>query len=169
MVDFAGDPEASRLSDAEAVEWLVMHGFDLPDDLAGLADNHTFQPGPPLPKDATKDHERLEDIPTDAKPTWNKDKGELTLGGHIVKKVRSVSVAKNVVRILDVFEEDGWPDRIDDPLDPSKNQQRLHEAIKRLNDNLTHIHFKADGTGQGIVWERLDRPGTAPDDSEVPF
>jgi hypothetical protein len=62
-------------------------------------------------------------------------------------------VAKNVVKILDAFQEDGWPKRIDDPLQPSKDQQRLHEAIKRLNDNLDILRFRADGTGQGILWE----------------
>jgi len=98
---------------------------------------------------------RIEATNETSKPTWNRDRGELSLDGDVIKRVRSVTVAKNVTRILDTFEDDGWPDRIDDPLDPSNSQMRLHEAIKRLNDNLTGIKFRADGTGQGIVWERI--------------
>ena len=75
--------------------------------------------------------------------------------GKLIRRIRSVSVAKNAVRILDAFEEEGWPVRIDDPLSPSKNQQCLHATIRRLNDDLSAIRFHADGTGAGIVWEEL--------------
>ena len=63
-----------------------------------------------------------------------------------------------MVRVLDVFEEESWPDRIDDPLDPSKtkDQQRLHQAIRRLNENLDLIRFGADGTGEGVIWQPTD-------------
>jgi len=98
------------------------------------------------------------------KPTWQRDTASLFFDGKPIKKIRSVTVAKNLVRILDDFEEKGWPDRIDDPLSSSKDQQRLHEAIRRLNGKLSAIRFHADGTGTGIVWEELatdDRTGTA--------
>ena len=98
------------------------------------------------------------------RPIWDRERGELTYRGTVIKRVRSVSVAKNVVRVLDAFQEDGWRDRIDDPLDPSKDQQRLHETIKRLNDNLEIIRFRADGTGQGIRWEL-----TAPEPPQEPL
>jgi hypothetical protein len=59
--------------------------------------------------------------------------------------------------ILRVFEEEGWPPRIDDPLDraPDRDpQQRLHDAVRRLNGNQSRcrIRFSRDGTGQGILW-----------------
>ncbi|MBU4400999.1 MAG: hypothetical protein KKE86_16920, partial [Planctomycetes bacterium] len=123
-----GPPEARRLNDEEAVDWLVRHGHEAPSDVANLAKNSLFTPGKPNPPQQVS-AERIV-------PSWNKDRRELTFRDTIIKRVRSIFVAKNVVRVLDAFQEDGWPNRIDDPLDPSKNQQRLHETIKRLNDNL---------------------------------
>lgn len=92
------------------------------------------------------------------KPRWDRDKSRLLLDGRVIRKVRGRTVAKNVVKVFEAFEEEGWPDRIDDPLDPSKDQKRLHETVKRLNDNLDVIRFRADGTGQGFVWERIPPP-----------
>lgn len=96
-----------------------------------------------------------EDSNAAGKPKWNRDQGKLYYDERKIKFIRSISVAKNVVSVLDAFEEEGWPNRIDDPLSPSKDQQRLHETIRRLNDNLAVIRFRADGTGTGIVWEEL--------------
>ena len=92
---------------------------------------------------------------TQPKPSWKKDEATLFYKGVVIRSIRSISIAANVVKVLDAFEEEGWPVRIDDPLDPSKNQQRLHECIKRLNDKLEDIRFSADGTGQGIRWKPL--------------
>ena len=74
------------------------------------------------------------------------------------------------MKVLDAFQEDGWPDRIDDPLSPSKDQQRLHETIASLNENmaLPLVHFRADGTGQGIVWEATSQEPPR-DGNEIPF
>ncbi|MCA9075835.1 MAG: hypothetical protein KDA93_12430 [Planctomycetaceae bacterium] len=63
--------------------------------------------------------------------------------------------------VLCAFEEDGWPERVDDPLPPQPDQdskRRLADTIKCLNRKQVNklIHFRGDGTGQGIVWERVD-------------
>jgi hypothetical protein len=64
--------------------------------------------------------------------------------------------------ILSAFEEQGWQRRIDDPLPPKhgrqSRKQRLHDAIKRLNQGHKHnvIRFLADGTGTGIRWKFVD-------------
>ena len=92
---------------------------------------------------------------TRAKPSWNKDQATLSYKGVVVKRIRSVTVATNVVPVLDTFEREGWPHRIHDPLGDQKDQQRLHECIKRLNKKLEAIRFEADGTGQGIRWKPL--------------
>lgn len=86
------------------------------------------------------------------KPSWNRELAKLSYDGCEIKSVRSISVAKNVVKILDAFQEEDWPTRIDDPLAPP-DQQRMHETIRRLNDKLSSIRFRADGTGEGIIWE----------------
>jgi hypothetical protein len=155
-------PEAERLDPIAAVSWLMSNGFPLPADVAHLKEKLLFVPGPPTPSPKDPAKQTI--------PAWNKDRCELTYRGSVIKRVKSASVAKNVVRVLDAFQEDDWPDRIDDPLDPSKkkDQQRLHETIKRLNDNLDVIRFRADGTGQGIRWE-LTAPELPQEPPDTPF
>ena len=93
-------------------------------------------------------------------PDWNKSLGELRFDGQLIKRVRQLKVATNVIQILDVFQEEGWPSHVEDPLSPIKtlrqNQtQRLQEAVKSLNQGLKVIRFRTDGTGEGVVWERV--------------
>lgn len=47
-----GPPEAHRLSDADAADWLLRHGHELPEDVAHLAENSLFRPGAPNPSPA---------------------------------------------------------------------------------------------------------------------
>jgi hypothetical protein len=150
---------AALLEEKEAIAWLLRYDYSLPKDLEGHDAELFFVPGSPKPA-----AQMGVDRPV---PAWNKDRGELSYRTVVVKRVRT-AVATNVVKVLDVFQEEGWPDRIDDPLDPSKDQQRLHETIKRLNDNLKEIRFHADGMGQGIVWEAT-APEPPPNSLELPF
>lgn len=93
-------------------------------------------------------------------PDWNKSLGELRFDGQLIKRVRRLKAATNVTRILDAFQETGWPSQMDDPIpeEPSLQQtptQRLQETVKSLNQGLKAIHFRTDGTGEGVVWERV--------------
>ena len=157
--------EANRLNDNDAVDWLLRYGFAPPADVAHISSEVVFRPGMPAGKEEAGQNTHGN---SNAKPQWDRNLGKLYLNGAVIRKLRSVSVAKNIVKVLNVFEEEGWPERIDDPLAPP-DQQRLHETIKRLNNNLQEIKFRADGNGQGYVWEYLDRPETAPDSSGIPF
>jgi hypothetical protein len=74
------------------------------------------------------------DRPTNRAPTWDRQRRELRLGTQVIRRVPRPNVARNVVMVLDAFEEAGWPPRIDDPLKA--------------------IHFCADGTGKGFAWRR---------------
>jgi hypothetical protein len=85
------------------------------------------------------------------KPHWNKVRGDLLLGGRAIKHVQNIGQATNVVKVLDSFQEEGWPEKIDDPLDAGK----LRETLRSLNENLTEIRFGGDGTGEGIRWTIL--------------
>ena len=58
--------------------------------------------------------------------------------------------APNQAKILSSFEEEGWPKRIDDPLKRGKLRQTLKDLQKKFKD--APITFRADGTGQGILW-----------------
>ena len=96
-------------------------------------------------------------------PTWDTQKRELRVNGIIVK--RFVQTAPNQQAILAAFDEEAWPHRIDDPLSPHPEQdpkRRLSDTIKCLNHKQTHklIHFRGDGTGEGVTWELVDGDGS---------
>jgi hypothetical protein len=78
--------------------------------------------------------------------------------GERVKSLRYDAANQRLV--LDAFEEEGWPQRIDDPLPPRKRhsrKKRLRETVEALNKGLhpPHLRFHGDGTGQGIRWEAV--------------
>jgi hypothetical protein len=81
-------------------------------------------------------------------PRWDNSCSSYTLylGTRIARRV--VPRASNVIKVLDAFEEEKWPERIDDPTDAGK----LHETLRSLNQGLQGMRFRADGTGQGICW-----------------
>jgi hypothetical protein len=94
------------------------------------------------------------------KPVWNPIRREVTLNGAVIKRFRRP--AQNQIRLLEAFQEDGWPEFIDDPLPPEGDiapKHRLRGTVYHLNKNhITKglIRFHTDGTGQGVLWERLD-------------
>ena len=90
------------------------------------------------------------------KPHWDGQCRILRFGECVVKQFRRP--AGNQELVLGVFEEDGWPERIDDPLRPTGNhapKHRLNFTVRRLNGCHVHrlIRFFADGTGHGICWQ----------------
>jgi hypothetical protein len=91
-------------------------------------------------------------------PSWRGSDGTLYLGSQIVKRFKRPS--PNQELILATFEEEGWPDRIDDPL-PQVNgidpKRRLHDSIKWLNRNQTTrlLQFSGDGSGEGVRWQAV--------------
>jgi hypothetical protein len=96
------------------------------------------------------------------KPTWDADRRQLHVGGELVKWFRVPAASQEAV--LAAFEEESWPDHIDDPLPCVADgvpKQRLNSAIKRLNDCQTNrlIHFHGDGHGEGIGWTLIAKSG----------
>src|SRR5262249_39269185 len=85
-----------------------------------------------------------------SKPRWDGENRELRFDGEVIRRVRGRTIARNVVRVLDAFQEDDWPSRIDNPVHADK--VGIHEIIKSLNAGLRRIRFRGDGTGEGIVW-----------------
>ncbi len=94
-------------------------------------------------------HGNLEDT-----PSWDRIKGELSFDGETVKRIRRIGIAKNVVQVLDTFQELDWPDRVDSPLS-SPNSQKHHATISSLNTDLSRIRFRSDGEGKGFIWKTL--------------
>jgi hypothetical protein len=90
---------------------------------------------------------------------WDAKARKLRVNGHIVKRFKWK--AANQESILNAFQEEGWPARIDDPLPPNPEQdskRRLSDTIKCLNRKQANplIHFHGDGTGEGIIWELIE-------------
>lgn len=100
-------------------------------------------------------------------PRWDVMRRELWLADTLIKRFRVP--ASNQATILDVFEEEGWPACIDDPLPPSGDivpATRLRDAINRLNGNQVNalLRFRANGHGSGGAWE-LRQPQPHEDDA----
>ena len=83
------------------------------------------------------------------RPFWNPSLRELWLGNRLVK--RFTKPAEFQTRILDVFQEEGWPPVIDDPLPPGK----LHNAVAGLQARQleARIRFYRTGMKTQIRWE----------------
>jgi hypothetical protein len=93
--------------------------------------------------------------PTLRLPMWDTKLRTLRWQNQVVKQFRVP--APNQELILTVFEEEGWPPQIDDPL-PRTNgldpKQRLHDTITSLNRNrkCESLKFSGDGTGSAVRW-----------------
>ena len=90
------------------------------------------------------------------KPYWDAEHRTLWFRGVIVKQFRQPS--RFQMLILDVFEQEGWPEQIDDPItgaDFPGAKPRLHNVIQNLNRHQQNhlIRFRGDGTGEGILWQ----------------
>ena len=90
------------------------------------------------------------------RPVWDRQRRELRLGDVVVKRFKWP--AENQERVLNAFEDQGWPDHIDDPLLPHPDicaKRRLHDTLKCLNRKQVRelIKFRGDGTGLGVRLE----------------
>ena len=88
------------------------------------------------------------------RPRWDGERRILRYGEKICKKYRQP--APNQIHILEDFEVEGWPPRIDDPLDSGPDnttRQRTSDAIRALNKKNKFIRFEASGDREGILWE----------------
>jgi hypothetical protein len=98
---------------------------------------------------------QIENGRKEAKPMWEKEVdghwiGELRVGQRVLRKVRPI--AKNIIEILDAFQDAEWAPSIKGPL-PGNDQQQRHEAIRSLNTRLKGIRFCGDGKNERIRWE----------------
>ena len=85
---------------------------------------------------------------------WDREDRKLHFEGSVIREIRSLKVAKNIVLILDRFQECGWQPRIENPLDTTLSPQRLHDAVHSLNCGLKKIRFRVEGDGTAIAWSR---------------
>jgi len=91
---------------------------------------------------------------TAPQPVWDRSRRELRLGNKLIKRFKWP--AENQERVLDAFEDNGWPTHISDPLEPHDSicpKRRLHDTTKCLNRKQINglIKFRGDGTGLGVL------------------
>jgi hypothetical protein len=104
-------------------------------------------------------------IPSSAhKPNWDRDRRELRFGPLVMKRFTQPASVQET--ILASFEEEGWPERIDDPLRPSPDQDavcRLRSAVNNLNRGLhcPFFRFGICGLGTAIYWRVTGPTGAA--------
>jgi hypothetical protein len=86
----------------------------------------------------------------DQRPRWDRERRELWLGDILCKRYKRP--APNQEKVWDAFEEDNWPPRLDDPLEPGKLRATLADLQEAVR--ASPIAIEGDGTGQGILWSR---------------
>ena len=109
-----------------------------------------------LPADGSISLPRDENRPATNAPHYDLSNRILRFDGKVVKQFRWA--APNQERILEAFQEAGWPRRIAEPLPDDglvAPKTRLHDTIKCLNRGRREpiIRFRGDGTGLGVIWE----------------
>jgi len=97
-----------------------------------------------------------EDGPPAIVPRWLKASGELWFGNAIIRRIPRPRGAENIVAILDSFESDGWPRRIDDPITSGGDSSTRRRTIESLSKGMKAIRFFCAGDGEGFCWE--ERP-----------
>lgn len=120
-----------------------------------------FDPPSSAPRSRRWSPESAGDIPVltaEGRPFWDAMRRKLWVEGRVVKQFHCPAPSQQLV--LDAFEVAHWPPRIMDPLPLQAAlcpKRRLHDAIKRLNRNHSHeaIRFSGDGSGRGVLWNRL--------------
>jgi hypothetical protein len=95
------------------------------------------------------------------RPQWDPALRELSYGPNFSK--RYVRPAPRQEKILATFQDDGWPRRIDDPLDHGQLKDTIRDLKKSLGSSCP-LRFERDGTGEGITWRVVDVSGASPPD-----
>lgn len=106
-------------------------------------------------------HELLREIAPDevaaintlvGRPVWDRTLCKLMLDGKEIRRIIGPKRAKNIVAILDQFEYEKWPYRIETPRCLRGDIEKIGQAVLSLNRRLKEICFERDGTGSGIRW-----------------
>jgi hypothetical protein len=94
-----------------------------------------------------------------AVPQWNGQLRQLHFRGELVKAFTSPADEQGA--ILQVFQEQGWPKSIDNPLSRKKTKKvrhkQLENLVQRLNGNQRsrRLRFHVCDKGRQIWWEEI--------------
>jgi hypothetical protein len=85
------------------------------------------------------------------RPRWDEETRTLYLGDKEIKTYNR-GPAKNQIDVIEAFHRADWRRAVDSPFkDPDKLGQTLRDLKKSLPERT--LRFRADGTGEGIIWE----------------
>ncbi|HYV35471.1 MAG TPA: hypothetical protein VE988_07195 [Gemmataceae bacterium] len=88
-------------------------------------------------------------------PRYDEQDRSFRWGVHELKRFRQR--AGNQELLCRVFEEERWPDQLDDPLPPKQPGDRKHrlrmtiQKLKLVRKAL--LHFQGEGSGDSVVWK----------------
>jgi len=139
---------------------LTEHGFDAVTTLLAESpvESESAYNGSSIPAEPSE-HERpptrIPKLHRRKGPSWNADLQELRMDGRLVKQFRRPATSQEL--ILAAFEEENWPDKIEDPLPVLHGQdakRRLHYTVHHLNRGQRPllIRFHVNGNGESIFW-----------------
>jgi hypothetical protein len=89
-------------------------------------------------------------------PKWDHMLRTLSVDGVVVAQFGQ-HPAYNQVAVLAHFEQAGWPVGIASPFRKRELNQTLKDLNRKIRPKL--IKFRGNGTGEGVLWERVLRPG----------
>lgn len=112
--------------------------------------SHVANPQHTCDAASLEDEGRRNDRANSARPQFDAITRALTFRGEVVRTY--TPRATNCLAVLQAFEEEGWPLRIDDPLKGGKDAARLNLAVRSLNRELRRIRFHAGGDGESFEW-----------------
>lgn len=89
------------------------------------------------------------------KPAWDRQSRTLSFQNETI--ISYSRHAKNQFLVLDCFQEEDWPNAIDDPLPVDgaiDSRSRAQNTARDLNKRrlVKSIRFGTDGTGEGFTW-----------------
>ena len=85
-----------------------------------------------------------------ARPQWNQETGELRIDGEVIRRVQRSGT--NIIEVLNAFERQGWPERIENPFANDWTNKKLQGTCSSLKDGLQRIRFSTQGGY--IYWTR---------------
>lgn len=145
--------ESRHVRPSKAMNFAKTSCFVLTETGQSVAQAHRLNFAPSANNQSNNSHLT---IPQHGVPEWNANRHELLVNRQLIKRYRWP--AENQEAVLNAFQEDGWPARIDDPIPPQSNidpKRRLADTIKCLNRNhlVQLVRFRGDGTGEGVLWD----------------
>jgi hypothetical protein len=145
---------ADRLHEGEEshgnISWRATVGVGGAADQRETERSPTTAPSSPLPAQMMGKEPPRQDL-----PEWDKENLRLRWKDEVVRTIRCD--ADDVILILDSFHEQGWPQRILNPLPgpPENREEKLNSAISSLNHKLKMLRFHTARNCKEIWWEPI--------------